>query len=143
MGTRLVFDDKERLLTWAQAQIGNDGFRPEATAIGYEVDGQLHAVAVYEAFTKYDCDIHVAVIDNGRHLTRGVLAAVFSYPFVQLGLLRITGRVLDDNPKALSFDHKLGFVTEGHHPNAAGPGKGIYALGMLRNSCRFLPKQGE
>lgn len=143
MESRLIFDDKARLLDWAQAQIGNDGFRPEATAIGYEIDGQLHAVAVYEAFTKYDCDIHVAVQDNGRHLTRGVLAAVFSYPFVQLGLLRITGRVIEGNAQALAFDHKLGFVTEGYHPRAAGLDKGVFVLGMLRESCRFLPKQGS
>lgn len=143
MESRLIFDDGQRLLDWAQQQIGNDGFRPEATAIGYEVDHQLHAVAVYEAFSKYDCDIHVAVADSGRHLTRGVLAAVFAYPFIQLGLLRITGRVIEGNVQALAFDHKLGFVTEGYHPNAAGPGKGIYTLGMLRNSCRFLAKQGS
>lgn len=140
MTGRLIYDEQERLLAWADEQIGGAGqFRSEAVAIGYEMHGELRAVVVYEAFTPHDCDVHIAIAKHGRGITRGVMAAAFAYPFVQLGLRRITGRVPESRVDAIAFDEHLGFVREGYHPHAAGD-EGVVTLGLLRENCKFLNK---
>ncbi len=139
MTATLIYDRQHELLTWAASRIECKKFRPEAKAIGIEADGAIRAVAVYEGFTEFDCDMHVAVDDSGKYLTRKILAAVFAYPFLQLNLRRISGRVAASNHRALKFDEQLGFEREGYHPHAAGDDD-VVSLGMIRARCRFLPK---
>jgi len=54
--------------------------------------GEIIGAVVYDAFTPYDCCIHVRLDKSGCKVP-GVLKQVFGYPFEQLGLTRITGLV--------------------------------------------------
>lgn len=137
MAGTMIYDRQAELLRWAADRIAVKRFRPEARAIGLEADGKIRAVAVFEGFSEFDCDMHVAVDDSGRYLTRSVLAAVFAYPFIQLNLPRVSGRVAAGNGKALRFDEQLGFKREGYHPKAAGSDD-VISLGLLREACKYL-----
>lgn len=137
---KLIYGDDERLLPWAAARIGVVSFKPDAHTIGYERDGELIAVAVFDGFSVGDCNMHIASDGTGHWLTREFLAASFAYPFIQCGLRRVTGLVPAKNADALRFDQHLGFRREGYHPKAADNGGDLISLGMLREHCRFITR---
>lgn len=133
----VIYGQEERLLPWAQERVGVT-FRADARTIGLERKGQLAAVVVFDNFSDTDAYIHVASDGSRAWLNRELLLSVFAYPFVQLGLLRLTGLVCADNADALAFDENLGFVREGYHPKAGPGGKDLVSLGLLREHCRFI-----
>jgi RimJ/RimL family protein N-acetyltransferase len=137
MTAQLIYGDEARLLPWALDRIGLEAFRPDARAIGLERDGEIVAVTVFDNFSSADCYIHIASDGTKRWMNRGFLAACFAFPFVQLGLRRVTGLVAAKNTAALAFDENLGFAREGYHPHAAGDDD-LITLGLLRENCRFL-----
>lgn len=139
MTTTLIYGQEDTLLTWAQERIGVT-FRPDATTIGLEKDGALVAVVVYDGFSETDCNMHIASDGTRAWMNKALLLSAFAYPFVQLGLLRVTGLVPAHNAAALAFDEHLGFVREGYHPKAGPGGSDLISLGMLRDTCRFIPK---
>lgn len=140
MTTQLIYEQEHRLLPWAQARIGITSFRRDAYAIGLERDGQLVAVVVYDTFSDVDCHMHIASDGTGQWMNKALLVAAFAYPFLQLRLNRVTGMVPAKNQAALSFDQHLGFVREGYHPKAL-PDDDLVSLGLLRQDCRFIPKE--
>jgi RimJ/RimL family protein N-acetyltransferase len=135
----LIYGQEDQLLPWAQDRIGV-AFRTDAKTIGLERDGNLVAVVVYDGFSECDCNMHIASDGTRAWMSKALLLSAFAYPFVQLGLLRVTGLVPADNADALQFDEHLGFVREGYHPKAGPGGKDLISLGMLRENCRFYPK---
>lgn len=139
MTTTLIYGQEDTLLPWAQERIGVT-FRPDAATIGLEKDGALVAVVVYDGFSETDCNMHIASDGTRAWMNKALLLSAFAYPFVQLGLLRVTGLVPAHNQAALAFDEHLGFVREGFHPKAGPGGSDLISLGMLRESCRFIPK---
>lgn len=140
MTTNIVFDEDYRLIGWAAERIGVECFSHDAHAIGLERDGELVAVVVYDRFSPHDCHMHVASDGSKRWLVREFLVACFAYPFIQLGLRRVTGLVPASNAAALKFDKNLGFLVEGYHHQALGDDD-LITLGMLRENCRFIPKE--
>lgn len=134
----LIYDQQERLLEWALKHIGIGAFRPDARAIGLARDDELTAVTVFDNFSECDCNIHIASDGTRCWLNKPFLLASFAFPFSQLKLRRVTGLVREDNADALRFDQNLGFVIEGHHPDA-DPSGALISLGLLRRNCRFIP----
>lgn len=133
-----IYGDNDRLVGWAAEVIG---FTPrnDVQAIGWQENGQLRAVTLWDGFSACDCNIHIASDGSGKWLRRPFLRASFWHPFVQFNLRRVTGLVPAKNAAALRFDLHLGFVREGLIRNAL-PDDDIIILGMLREDCRFLPE---
>lgn len=140
MAKRLVYGEESRLLPWALARVGINGFRRDAYTLGLEDDGELLAVVVYDNFSKCDCNMHITSDGTGRWMNKELLLSAFAYPFVQLGLRRVTGLVPSKNEDALKFNKHIGFVHEGYHPNCM-PDDDIVTLGLLREQCRFIPRE--
>ena len=140
MTAKLIYGEEDRLLPWAQERIGVR-FRPDAYTIGLERDGKIVACVVYDTFSDADCCMHIASDGTRRWMNKALLVSAFSYPFIQLGLRRVTGMVPARNAEALAFNEHLGFVREGYHPHAL-PDDDLVSLGLLRSACRFIP-QGE
>jgi RimJ/RimL family protein N-acetyltransferase len=112
-------------------------FRTDAYCIGLERDGEVCAVVVFDGFSECDCNIHIASDGTKRWMSRDLLLAAFAYPFVQLGLRRVTGLVPAKNSEALRFDQHLGFIIEGRCHDAL-PDDDLMVLGMTRSRCRFI-----
>lgn len=140
MTTRLIYGEEHRLLPWAKKCIGLAEFRRDAYTIGLERDGELVAVVVFDGFSDVDCNMHIASDGTGQWMNKSLLLAAFAYPFIQLRLNRVTGMVPAKNTEALAFDEHLGFVREGYHPKAMA-NDDIVSLGLLREHCRFIPKE--
>ena len=108
------------------------------TAIGLLEDGELIAGVLFDEFTHFSIDMHVAAIPGRRWLTREYMGECFRYPFLQLGVQRITGRVPASNAAARRFDEHLGFTLEGRCRRALAGGEDLLIYGMLKDECRWL-----
>lgn len=140
--SELIYGQEERLLPWAQERVGVT-FRRDAYTIGLENGGALVAVVVFDNFSETDACMHIASDGTRSWMNKSLLLASFAYPFTQLGLLRLTGLVAADNADAIAFDEHIGFVREGFHPKAGPGGKDLISLGLLREACRFIPKDSH
>lgn len=134
----IIYDRQAELIEWASARIGMRP-RPDAYAIGWEEDGKLRAVTLYDNFSECDCFMHIASDGSRRWLRRAFLYVCFAHPFIQWKFRRVTGLVPSKNLEALRFDLHLGFEREGLARHAA-PDDDIIMLGMLRENCRFIPE---
>jgi RimJ/RimL family protein N-acetyltransferase len=104
-----------------------------------ERGGCITAVVVYNNFIPTNSiDMHVAAVDGGRWLTRPFLAAVFRYPFEQLGVRRVTARIGANNLKARNFLVSLGFTHEGTIRQGWEADTDLLIFGLLKNECKFL-----
>lgn len=134
-----IYDDKERLIDWASGVIG---FTPRSDVqhMGWQENGKLRAVALWDGFSECDCNIHIASDGTGHWLRRAFLRAAFAHPFVQWNMRRVTALVPSKNAAALRFDLHLGFKQEGVVRHAL-PDDDIIILGLLREDCRFIPQE--
>lgn len=142
MANRLIYGDDDRLLPWAKDRIGIESFRRDAHTIGLERDGELVAVVVFDGFSECDCNMHLASDGTGKWMNKAILAAAFAYPFIQLRLNRVTGLVPSSNEKALALNEHLGFIREGLCRKAL-PNDDMIVMGLLRENCRWVPKENR
>lgn len=141
MSTRLLYGEEHRLLPWAAEKIGLSRFRDDAKSIGIERDGEIAAVAVYDTFSEVECSVHLASDGSRRWMTREFLVAGFAYPFIQCGFQSMTGLVPSDNEAALQFDLHIGWTYVGTRRSAMPGGRDLIILEMLRDDCKWLPKE--
>lgn len=134
-----IYGEEARLIEWASERIGFNP-RPDAHAIGWQQDGQIRAVTLYDGFSQCDCNIHIASDGTRLWMRRPFLKATFMHPFVQWNLRRLTGLVPSKNTDALKFDLHIGFKQEGVIRHAL-PDDDIIILGLLREDCRFIPQE--
>ena len=118
--TELVFGRDDELAIWAEAHYPDCAplSRP-LTAIGVASDsGDIMGVAIYHNYRQNDIEI-TFITATPRWATPGNIRALLHYPFIQLGVKRMTAITKKSNKKARSFMTRLGFVLEGTHPYAA------------------------
>lgn len=96
----------------------------------------IYGAVIYDGFTPFDCNLHIAIADR-RCVTRRTIRAVFAYPFEQLGLSRVTAQVGAKNERSQRFVADLGFVCEGVKVNGLGDEDELI-YGMTRERCRWL-----
>lgn len=125
-----------RIAEWARLRIGVPSWMGSYTAMGFIEAEQIQGAVVYDGFTQFECNMHVAV-DNWRHIRRTCLRAAFQYPFETLKLRRVTGLVDSAHPDALKFFERLGFCIEGEKKDATETGNEII-LGLTRDQCKWL-----
>ncbi len=140
MGWRIIGGQKERALEWAKANHPETYPEHEKfTALISEFDGDIRGVVFYtDWYPANSIDMHIAAVEGKRWLTSPFLAAAFGYPFLQLNLRRVTGRIAASNGRANSFVERLGFVREGLVRQGWHTGDDLVIWGMLKSECRFL-----
>ena len=108
------------------------------TALIHEWDGDIRAVVLYNEFTGVSCTWHTASAPGKQWITRPFLVEAFGYPFLELGVLRLTAKVAENNARIIRLIEHLGFVHEGRHPDGVSLGVALLSYGMLRKHCRYL-----
>lgn len=103
--------------------------------IGLERNGEMAVGIVYENFNGVNCWAHIAATGRGN---RDILRAGFIYPFVQLGLKRISGMVEASNTAARELDEHLGFKQEAVLRGAASDGGDVLLYVMRREDCKYV-----
>lgn len=134
---RIVINDP-RVGDWVREKIPKvacwtEGFKSLAAI---EEDREIAGAVVYDAFTPFDCCIHVR-LDKPGCKEPHVLRAVFAYPFEQLGLKRLTGLVGARNERGQQLCQWLGFRPEGRKVLALGDEDELI-YGMLAGECKWL-----
>lgn len=129
--------DRERVGAWAAERIPyvttwGDWYQ----AIGLERDGELIAATVYNFYSGSSIAMSFAAVPGRRWLTRAYLATIFRYPFVQLGVRRVTGFIASRNTNSIRFAEHLGAKREGLMRDAL-PDDDLLVYGLLRSECRY------
>jgi RimJ/RimL family protein N-acetyltransferase len=99
------------------------------------VDSELVAGVLYEDFNGANVICHIAGVGNWA--TRQFLALIYDYPFMQLGVRRITVPVAGDNAKSIQMVEHMGFTLECTLAQAT-PGADLHLYRMWREDCRYL-----
>lgn len=125
------WSDNRRNFTFA---IRNDG----------SLSGLLHLDDV--DLVNGHAEIGIALTDpsaRGRGLSAGAIRVMLRYAFQELGLVRITARIIDGNEPSRKLFTGLGFVHEGtmrHFVLRGGSYLDMHVYGLLRHEWQsFLP----
>lgn len=134
----LVLDQKERCGDWAKERIGGvQSWGEWYEAIGWEQDGELQAVGIFESCNGPDICMHVAAAPGANWIRRDFVGAAFRYAFVQLGVRRVTANIPASNEASMRCALALGFRLEGIKRDGWLDGD-MMVLGMLKSECRHL-----
>jgi RimJ/RimL family protein N-acetyltransferase len=137
---RTIYGEDERVCQWVAQRLDVSNWGPDPVGIGLEQDGELIAGVVFNQYDEANVNMHIASEPGKNWLTREFLTCCFAYPFVQLGVNRVTGLVRTDNLPAQKFDEHLGFKREGLVRRAYTDGTDMIVYGMLKEECKWLPK---
>lgn len=137
---RLAFGIDEIAAKWVAGKLGVEverGARALAVLDGPRIIG---AVA-YQSYR--GCDIEMLCASESRRwLSRDFLGHFFGYPFVQLGVRRVTAIVDKRNKHARQFTERLGWRLEGVVREALD-GRDACIYGMLRRECKWVISNGQ
>ena len=137
-----LITDTARVSDFCSRMLETEGWA-NYTAIGLERHGEVIAGVVYENFTGPNIFAHIAGVPGRRWMTREFLYAIFRYPFVQLGVNRITAPVEASNTDALKLNRNFGFTNEAILRGAMLSGDLILMV-MWKQNCRFIgEKHGQ
>lgn len=117
--------------------------RQDCKGIILRRDGEVIASVLYEGFNGANVFAHIAAIPGGRWLTREFLRAMFHYPFVQLGVQRITGMTDASNWRSRVFNGHLGFKPEAILKRAGRDGGDAVIYAMFREDCKYVDPPQE
>lgn len=128
-----------RVSRWVARQIegGPVDWGPHAS-LAVVRDGEVLAGIVYsEKHGDYDIRASIATRGPGW-ATRGVMRALFDYPFEQVKVRRITCLIAAGNVKSQTLCEKMGFTLEGIHPCAWDGQETALSYGLLRENCKWV-----
>jgi RimJ/RimL family protein N-acetyltransferase len=128
--------DAERVREFCSAQLGDAEWGP-STGIGLERNGVLIAGVLYDRYTGPNVYAHIAAVPGSRWMNRTFLHAIFHYPFIQMGVRRVTGEVEATNERALRLDAHFGFKREAVLKDAMPTGD-LILLVLWKEDCRWL-----
>ena len=109
--------------------------------IGLLRNGVMQAGVLYEGFNGRNVWMHVAAAPGGKWMTREFLRYAFHYPFVEMGVERVSGAVDASNKQAQKLDEHLGFVEETRLNGAAADGGDVILYVMWKKDCRHVDPQ--
>lgn len=145
----IILNDHENLVKWVEIGINGytNGYDGQSKAIGQVINGKLVRAVTYSNFKSradgsfYDVEMGVYNVDK-KSVNRYYLNVVFSYPFSQLKLDRVTTICSADDEGIMMFNKRLGFKLEGIHRKAWVNGGDSASFGMLSHECKWLRKGG-
>jgi len=134
-----LVSDVQILVPWAWEKMGHppgDWTPYGKVALGEVVNGDVKWAVIYDHYNVASIQMHIAINDV-KFVSRQAIAAVFKYPFIQLGVKKVLGMVNSENVAALNFDMRLGFKLEAIVKDVYETGD-MYLLSMTREQCRWL-----
>ena len=101
------------LATWAAGGLGTpvERFR-DFRSVGVIVDGKIACAVVLHNYVGHQCDLAI-YSKNAKWATRRIGREILSWPFEQLGCVRIQGIVRRQNKSVRSFLERMGWKYEG------------------------------
>lgn len=136
----LVLGQDKAVADWVAARIPHvDEFEAMA-AIGIRSsDGCDLGAVVYHEYRGNDIQMSCAS-EAKRWLSSGVLRALFSYPFKQLNVDRVTAFAPARNSHTRKFLERIGFKQEGIMRRGF-PDDDCIVYGMLKEECNWIQEK--
>lgn len=132
----ITTDQDIRLLLWAAERLQVQPWNPDQVRwiAGWSDAGPVFVV-IYSRFSDRNCELTIATDGTRRWATRKALKAIFTVPFRQWGLRRVSFIVRADNQASIDLCQRLGAVREGVvRKTFPGDVDGV-VLGMLAEEC--------
>lgn len=136
----IVFDKHEDVCRWASLLLFNeeDAFDEKSRAMAVIKNDKIIAAVIYTDYQpKLSIEMSVASVDK-TWATRHNLKAFFKYPFIDLGVKRVTTLCSANRRDLIMFNKRLGFKPEGYHREADYHGGDSVSFGMLKDECKWL-----
>ena len=100
-------------------------------------DDELLAVVLYNCLDEANCQMSIAS-SSPKWATKVSLKVAFSFPFIQLGLGRVSATIRESNQKSISLAERLGFKQEGMLREYYLNGENALIYGLLKRECNWL-----
>lgn len=136
-GHTWVTFDEDVVGPWVCERAGGQYMPGRFKAIGRVKEGKLIAGVLYEDTNGVNVFCHIA--GEGRWANRHFLWLIFHYPFIQLGLKRITTVVEPQNVVSQEFTQRLGFELETKLKDSH-PAGDLWVFRMFKDECRWLER---
>jgi RimJ/RimL family protein N-acetyltransferase len=109
-------------------------FNPDlSVGIGWQRDGEIVCGAAFTDYNGININMHIAKLD-GETFPPTFIAAIFDYPFNQVGVRRMTGLIPESNAASIAFAERVGGVREGVLRDGARDGN-LVIYGLLRSEA--------
>jgi len=133
----LVYGRDREVAEWVRmrAPHAEAGFE-KYVAIGVALGGELVAGVVYNEYRGHSMHVSMAS-STPRWATKRTLRELFSYPFVQLKVKRLTAYTGRSMTSVQAFLERLGFQFEGIARQGFEDDDCVI-YGMLRSECRWI-----
>lgn len=142
----LLLNADEFVANYVRVNLGPEvraAFR-DYTAIGIIRRDEFCGGVVYHNFYSMPhgnaVEVSIACSDAGWALPQ-TLRALFSYPFEQLGCVRMTAIAAKSNTRSRKLIEGLGFKREGSHPRAIDGKEDAISYGLLKEHCRWIKER--
>ena len=139
-GHTWVTFDENIVGPWVCERAGGQYMPGRFKAIGRVRDGKLIAGVLYEDTNGVNVFCHIAA--EGRWANRHFLWLIFHYPFVQLGLKRITTVVEPQNKVSIEFTKNLGFTLETTLKDSH-PAGDLHVFRMFKPECKWIKDRAK
>ena len=136
---KLLFGCSELMTAWVRARIpymDPEGFGPcQALGVMDSKDKVIGGV-VFHGWNSHYRSIEVScAADSAKWLSRGIIHAILSYPFEQLGCERVSSATKADDKRTRHVLEALGFQYEGTGRRMFGDHDGV-GYSLLRDEWR-------
>jgi len=139
---KLHLGHDEIVSKWVAQRIPHVSEFENMKTIGVMSDDDVPIGAVvYHEFRGNDIQMSCAA-ESKRWLSKGVLAALFDYPFNYLKCIRVTAMTPSRNIGTRSFLEKVGFIQEGIMRKGFIDDDCV-VYGMLRNECKWIERDNH
>jgi len=130
----MICTDAETVGPWVASKVGFKWVKGRGAAIGRVKDGEIVAGVIYEDYNGANVVCHIAIDKNGG--SKKFFSIIFDYPFVRLGVKRITAVVAQNNRASRKLVEHMGFEVEANLRDAHPDGD-LLVYKMTAEQCRF------
>lgn len=140
---KMLYGADLEVARWVASRVPDYTFSPDCRAIGIMHGDDLVAGVIYERCNGFNVEATIAAEPGARWADRTTLAALFDYPFRQLGVRAVTVLVAMTNLPSLNLATKLGFDPSAYVPFAAHDGSPLVILQQRKEQCRWISHEQE
>jgi RimJ/RimL family protein N-acetyltransferase len=120
---------------WINARMGDSKPDVPFVAMGVFHGDRIALGTMF--FNQQDADITVAFAAEPKGCKTRAIARIMAYPFLELGLPRVTAEIPLSNKASIRFAEGLGFVREGVKRRAAPDGGHVGVFGLLKKDFKL------
>jgi|TARA_R110000824_G_scaffold196779_2_gene380067 RimJ/RimL family protein N-acetyltransferase len=134
--TQLICGHDEKMAAWAEENFPDCAplCRPLSSIGILSSDNKIMGVAIFNNYRQNDIEI-TFITATPKWATPGNIRGILNYPFIQLGVKRMTAITKKSNKQARKFLIRLGFDLEGVHPYAAKDGSSSCTYGLYQKKA--------